>query len=477
MNILRRYASLINVINRILDIAILLIITWLVKKWFGQPELMRVLAIYGSMLMAAIFSLFNVYKSWRSFSLLNQIKTLFFAWVSALLIFNILILLLSTKEQLAVLWPFCLFRNKEFILWSLFVFFGITAIRVAARFLLVFFRKRGYNQRSAVIVGAGQAGRKLSQFLHTKSWMGIKVVGFFDDRLSKGEEIKASPNVLGTVLGPVDECPEFSMSKGIDIVFIALPMRAEEKINKIIWDLGTKGVDVFLVPDLFILGIQKSKIRQIGELYLLDFNLFPAWKRAFDILFSLVIIILTIPVWLTIIALIKLEDNGPIFYKHWRVMDSGKGFSCLKFRTMHVDADQRLKDLLEKDPALREEWERTYKLKNDPRTTRAGSFLRKTSLDELPQFVNVLSGQMSVVGARPVVPEELEKYYKDTTLTYCATKPGITGPWQAGKRSDTENYDERVELDRWYILNCSLWLDIKIIFKTIWSIVRGNGAY
>ncbi len=477
MNILRRYASLINIIHRIVDVAILLIISWLVKSWFGQPELMRVLAIYGSVLLAIMFSLFNVYKSWRSISLLNQIRTLLFAWISVLLIFNILVLLLSTKEQLAVLWPFCLFRNKEFLLWSLFVFLGITAVRVAARFLLVFLRKRGYNQRTAVIVGAGQAGRKLAQFLHVKSWMGIKVLGFFDDRLSKGEETKVSPDVPGTVLGTVDECPEFSMSKGIDMVFIALPMRAEEKINKIVWDLGTKGIDVFLVPDLFTLGIQKSKIRQIGELYLLDFNLFPAWKRLFDIFFSLAVIIFTFPIWLTIIVFIKMEDKGPIFYKHQRVMDSGKGFNCLKFRTMHVDADQRLHDLLDENPALRDEWERSYKLKNDPRITKTGKFLRKTSLDELPQFINVLSGRMSVVGARPVVPEELDKYYKDTTLTYCSTKPGITGPWQAGKRSDIDDYKKRVELDRSYILNCSLWLDIQIIFKTIWSIFRGNGAY
>lgn len=477
MNILRRHASLINVIHRIADVSILLIITWLVKKFYGQPELMRVLAIYGSVLLAIIFSLFNVYKSWRSISLLNQIKTLFFAWISVLLIFNILVLLLSTQEQLAVLWPFCLFRNREFLLWSLFVFLGITAVRVAARFLLAFFRKKGYNQRRAVIVGTGEAGRKLAHFLHIKSWMGIRLLGFFDDRLSKGEEVGISHDVHGPVLGPVDECSEFSMSKGIDMVFIALPMRAEEKINKIVWDLGTKGIDVFLVPDLFALGIQKSKIRQIGELYLLDFNLFPAWKRLFDILFSLAVIIFTFPLWLTIVVFIKMEDRGPVFYKHRRVMDSGKGFSCLKFRTMHVDADQRLHNLLEKAPALREQWERTYKLKDDPRITRVGGFLRKTSLDELPQFINVLSGRMSVVGARPVVPEELEKFYKDTTLTYCSTKPGITGPWQAGKRSDIEDYRERVELDRRYILNCSLWLDIRIIFKTFWSILTGNGAY
>jgi exopolysaccharide biosynthesis polyprenyl glycosylphosphotransferase len=282
---------------------------------------------------------------------------------------------------------------------------------------------------------------------------------------------------LGEVIESIDECPNIILSRGIDMVFIALPMRFEEKINKLIWALGTKGVKVFLVPDLFTMGLQKASMHQMGDLHLLDLNLYPGWKRFFDILFSLFIIIFTSPIWLIIILLIKKEDSGSVFYKHPRVMETGKTFNCLKFRTMHKDADKRLKSMLESSLTLKEEWEKTYKLKNDPRISKIGKLLRKTSLDELPQFLNVLAGQMSVVGARPVVPEELEKYYKQTALTYCATKPGVTGLWQIGKRSDTENYDERVELDQWYVLNCSLWLDIKIIFKTILRVFSPKGAY
>ena len=144
---------------------------------------------------------------------------------------------------------------------------------------------------------------------------------------------------------------------------------------------------------------------------------------------------------------------------------------------MHVNAEQRLTKLLEEEPALREEWVKNYKLKNDPRITKTGKFLRKTSLDELPQFFNVLRGEMSVVGARPIVNEELTKYYNTTAITYCAMKPGVTGPWQIGKRSDIEDYNERVELDRWYILNTSIWLDLKIIVKTVFRIFNPNGAY
>jgi lipopolysaccharide/colanic/teichoic acid biosynthesis glycosyltransferase len=144
---------------------------------------------------------------------------------------------------------------------------------------------------------------------------------------------------------------------------------------------------------------------------------------------------------------------------------------------MCIDADTKLKDILENDKKARKEWGKAFKLKDDPRITRIGHFLRKTSLDELPQFINVLKGEMSVVGARPIVDRELYDYYKEDAGIYCSIKPGITGPWQVGKRSDTVDYHERVELDKWYVLNNSFWLDTKIIFKTIWSMINENGAY
>jgi len=142
-----------------------------------------------------------------------------------------------------------------------------------------------------------------------------------------------------------------------------------------------------------------------------------------------------------------------------------------------VDADKRLSELLASDASLRKEWQRSFKLKNDPRVTKVGRFLRKTSLDELPQFINVLKGEMSVVGARPIVTKELYDYYKEAGNLYCSANPGITGLWQIGKRSDTEDYAERVKLDQWYVLNNTFWLDMKIIMKTAWCMIKGKGAY
>jgi len=240
--------------------------------------------------------------------------------------------------------------------------------------------------------------------------------------------------------------------------------------------------------------ISEDKIRMTGEEVIEDIerkkeeedihfnfeNVYPKnlwWKRPFDILFSVFAIIVSIPVMLPIALVIKLTDGGSVFYKHTRVGYRGRKFKVLKFRTMYMDADKKLKEILSKDPEAREEWEKTFKLKNDPRITPIGRFLRSTSLDELPQFFNVLKGDMSVVGPRPVVEEELRKYYREKAKIYASVKPGITGYWQVEGRNDVGSYEERVRMDEWYVKNQSFWLDIKIILKTIKVIFTRKGAY
>jgi undecaprenyl-phosphate galactose phosphotransferase len=201
-------------------------------------------------------------------------------------------------------------------------------------------------------------------------------------------------------------------------------------------------------------------------------------KRVFDIIFSFIALLILSPIMLIIAIAIKISSrDSKIFYSHQRVGINGKKINVLKFRTMYPDAEQKLQEILRENPELKTEWEKKFKLKNDPRVTPIGKFLRKTSLDELPQFFNVLKGDMSIVGPRPVTEEELTKYYKDKTKYYISVKPGITGYWQVEGRSDVENYKERVDMDVWYIKNQSLLLDLKIILKTIWVIIKGKGAY
>lgn len=199
-------------------------------------------------------------------------------------------------------------------------------------------------------------------------------------------------------------------------------------------------------------------------------------KTAFDYILTLVGAVFISPLLVYIAYRIKKEDPGPVFFAHTRIGKDGKPFPCYKFRSMVVNSQEMLQKYLAENPAAREEWERDFKLKDDPRVTPIGKVLRRTSLDELPQIFNVLRGEMSLVGPRPVIQEELDKYYGETAKLYCTVKPGITGLWQVSGRSDI-GYDERVALDATYIKYRSMWGDIVILWKTIGVVLMKKGAY
>jgi len=200
-------------------------------------------------------------------------------------------------------------------------------------------------------------------------------------------------------------------------------------------------------------------------------------KRLFDVIFSLSVLILFLPIYLILVLLIALSSPGPIFYVQERVGKDYKAFGCIKFRTMVENADEILDDIMATSPQLRNEFEDNFKLKQDPRITAIGKFLRLSSLDEFPQFWNVLKGDMSVVGPRPLVPEELPKYghHMDKVLTI---RPGLTGLWQVSGRNDIP-YERRVQIDVYYVNFRSFWLDLWVIVKTLGVIIapKNNGAY
>jgi len=198
-------------------------------------------------------------------------------------------------------------------------------------------------------------------------------------------------------------------------------------------------------------------------------------KRAIDILVSIAAIILLLPVWLLIAFAIKIESKGPVIHKTKRLGKNGTFFIKYKFRTMVPNAEEVLQRLLKSNPKLREEYEANYKIRNDPRVTRVGKFLRKTSLDELPQLFNILKGEMSLVGPRDIIPPELEQHYGHCKEKFLSVKPGLTGLWQVSGRSKLP-YEKRVELDMYYIDHRSLWLDLKILLKTIPAVIKGEGA-
>lgn len=198
-------------------------------------------------------------------------------------------------------------------------------------------------------------------------------------------------------------------------------------------------------------------------------------KRGFDLVFSAVVLILLTPAFLLIAIVIAVVDPGPVFFRHRRIGKDGRTFECLKFRTMVPDAEQRLERYLAENPEARREWLEDRKLRHDPRVTPVGHFLRRSSLDELPQFFNVLRGEMSVVGPRPIVEQELEKY-GDVAPLYLSAKPGITGLWQVSGRNDT-GYGLRVALDRDYVLRRNMLLDLRIVLSTMVALAQRRGSY
>lgn len=197
-------------------------------------------------------------------------------------------------------------------------------------------------------------------------------------------------------------------------------------------------------------------------------------KRTMDIFGSLAIITALSPVLLILYCLIK-KDGGNAIYGHPRIGRNGKEFKCLKFRSMVVNSKEVLEHLLATDPEAKAEWNKDFKLRNDPRITKVGAFIRKTSLDELPQLFNVLKGEMSLVGPRPIIKDELERYEEDVDY-YLMAKPGMTGLWQVSGRNDVD-YETRVYFDSWYVKNWSLWNDIAILFKTVNVVLKRDGAY
>ena len=198
-------------------------------------------------------------------------------------------------------------------------------------------------------------------------------------------------------------------------------------------------------------------------------------KRAFDIAAGCVAIITLMPLFLACCLLIVVTSPGPILFCHRRLGFGGRDFCCLKFRTMQVDAERRLKEYLARNPEARQEWKAHHKLKNDPRITPVGQFLRRTSLDELPQLFNVLIGHMSIVGPRPIVEAEVEKYQENFAI-YAAGRPGLTGLWQV-KGRNTTTYEQRVAYDVEYLRNWSFFRDIRIILVTVAHVIEGKGAY
>ena len=355
-------------------------------------------------------------------------------------------------------------------------FFSVVLVPLNRAILRQLFASRHWWGVPVIILGAGETGKSIVRTLKKQPGLGLKPVAILDDDLDKHGYISNVP-----ILGSIDEAPALARELGIRYAIVAMPGVPRERLLGIVESYARAFSRIILIPDLFGFSSLWVAALDLGGLLGLEVRqnlLLPiprALKRTIDISVSLFGGALISPLLLLIALLIKLDSPGPILYGHTRIGQGGRRFKAWKFRSMVKDADKVLEVYLEHHPELRDEWKASQKLRVDPRVTRVGRWLRKLSLDELPQLWNVLKGEMSLVGPRPIVREELARYGERGVL-YLKVKPGMTGFWQVSGRSDT-SYAERVEMDAYYVRNWSIWLDLYILARTVWVVLFGHGAF
>ena len=359
----------------------------------------------------------------------------------------------------------------------LFFYFGIidfsllTLVRVFTHSLRLIARRNGHVPR-LLIAGAGQVGEEIARRIqcHSGDW---QLVGFLDDDLNKvGSQVAGFP-----VLGTLEMLEETVQAKGVDEVIFALPRQAHERLVHLVLDLEKLPVEVSIVPDYFDLAFFRTRMDEFFGLPLIRLRASAIEgtarivKRLFDLAIAFPILVLCIPLFFLVALVIRLDSPGPAFFKQERVGENCRTFGMWKFRTMVQNAD----DLLPKVIQRTSDGQIIHKRPGDPRVTRVGRFLRRFSLDELPQLINVIKGEMSLVGPRPELPWLVERYEGWQRKRF-AVLPGITGWWQISGRSDRPMH-LHVEDDLYYIQNYSIWLDLRILWRTIGVVLLGKGAY
>ena len=343
--------------------------------------------------------------------------------------------------------------------------------RLVYRILLYHRYDRGVGTRNVLIVGNGPEAHALRHHLESIRHLGYTFKGFIDFPGSAPRFSAASGEVIGTV----DTLFQHARTLFVDEIFFTSPCE-RELVQNVLDKARIHGVDLRVVPDMYNGLAWNSPIEYIGQFPTIPLHcghvpeMGLLFKRVFDVLFSVLALIVMAPLLLVIAIAVKIDSRGPAFYKSERIGKKGRVFHCIKFRTMVRDADERRADVMhmnERDGVL-------FKISNDPRITRLGHFLRKYSLDELPQFFNVLKGEMSIVGPRPPIASEV-KEYKLSHLRRLDVMPGITGLWQVQGRQDP-SFASYVSLDVTYIDTWSIWLDFKIILRTVGVVFAGTGS-
>lgn len=439
---------------------------WLSKKPFGSllyfPFWKDYVLVFSVQILTSLFafSSWGLYRTSREWSYLEEAFVVIKAVLWTILPTAGIIFFVKAK----------IFSRWIFIVSFFAIPIALMSWRAIKRFVVRRMVAKGYNNIHVLIVGTGRAALYLYNEIQKYSYLGLDAVGFLsEENLSQNELPK-------DVLGGYQDFEKIVRRYYIDEVYITTLLSPED--FKQWFNLAERlGVSLKVVPDHLGVLLNDVKIHNIGFIPIFEYHSRAIHaseliiKRLFDIFVSAILSVILLPMGLLIALLIKLDSPGSIFYISTRCGRKGKPFQFIKFRTMAQNADElkeRLSSLNEKDGPI-------FKIKDDPRITRFGKFLRRYSLDEIPQFWNVLTGQMSLVGPRPPLPEEVTRY-EDWQMKRLDIRPGITCLWQISGRSDL-TFNEWMRLDLFYIENWSFWLDIKILFQTVWIVIKGTGAY
>lgn len=461
-NLLKTNATALDQMLRLADPAIVVLAGWAAQWWYlGNPETsptywVAMLAV--ALLSLAVFPATGLYRPQRGASMVEDMRALGSGWLLLLAIAVFLAFVTKTGEVYSRVWV---------ALWFATGFLLQTAMRVAMRLSLRYMRRRGYNLRHICIAGAGELGREVALRLRRAPWSGLNLRGFFDD----------APGLAGTsidgvpVLGTIDSLSLYLEQGGIDQVWIALPLRDEQRIRRLVVELRGHAVQVRYVPDIFGFQLLRHSFSEVAGMPVIGLTDTPleGFQRLLKALEDYVLggaaTLLVSPLLLAIAIAIKLTSSGPILYRQERVTWNGRRFTMLKFRSMPVGSERVSGPV--------------WSQQADPRATRLGALLRRYSLDELPQLLNVLHGDMSLVGPRPERPEFVAQFRQAIPgyMQKHMVKAGITGWAQVNDLRGSSDLGKRIQYDLFYIDNWSVWFDLRILALTVSHVIRSRNAY
>jgi exopolysaccharide biosynthesis polyprenyl glycosylphosphotransferase len=470
---LKRYSTNLVIFCAFLD-GLLVVVSLHIANWI-RPELTplfdfakeirnpqpinELVFVAIAIIWISVYVKIGLYDPKKNFKVVDEIYNLMIGSITALVLISGFFYLINSQLS-----------RLLFIIFGMISFVMHLFHRLIYRWVYKKFNETTDRRHRLLIAGAGPIGRRFEQEIKKYTYLGYDLQGFIDD---DPELIIEKPDVLGNI----DQVTDLIAKYNIDELIIALPKWANDRVSQLVEKVHKLPVRVWVIPDYFSLMLIKSAVIDFGDIPMINLRA-PALtqkqritKRIFDLIVSIPLFIITLPVFLIIGVLIKLDSKGPIFYHSARVKEGVKPFKMIKFRTMGQNAHEELTKVMIKD----EEGNLIHKLPDDPRVTKIGKFLRKTSLDELPQLINIIKGDMSLIGPRPELPE-MVKLYQPWQYKRFAAPQGLTGWWQINGRSDKPMH-LHTEDDLYYIKNYSIWLDLQILVKTFLIVLRGKGAY